>query len=78
MRACFDPTILVAVSVVEHSHHNQAIAALELSQGDKIESYVSCHGLSEVYALLTRTSFQPAVYPSEAWKILQENVLPYF
>jgi predicted nucleic acid-binding protein len=68
----------VAASVADHSHHNQAIATLELSQSGKIESYVSGHGLSEVYAVLTRTPFHPAVYPSEALKILQENILPYF
>jgi predicted nucleic acid-binding protein len=78
MKAYFDTTILVAASVADHSHHNQAIATLELSQSGKIESYVSGHGLSEVYAVLTRTPFHPAVYPSEALKILQENILPYF
>ena len=78
MKAYFDTTILVAASVADHSHHNQAIATLELSQSGKIESYVSSHGLSDVYAVLTRTPFHPAVYPSEALKILQENILPYF
>jgi predicted nucleic acid-binding protein len=78
MKAYFDTTILVAASVEDHSHHDQATAVLELCQGGKIESYVSGHGLAEVYAVLTRTPFRPAVYPSEAWKILQENILPYF
>ena len=78
MKAYFDTTILVAASVADHSHHNQAIDALELSQSGKIESYVSGHSLYEVYAVLTRTPFHPAVYPSEALKILQENILPYF
>lgn len=78
MKAYFDTTILVAASVADHSHHNPAIAALELSQGGKIESYTSGHGLSEVYAVLTRTPFHPAVYPSEAVRILQQNILPFF
>jgi predicted nucleic acid-binding protein len=78
MKAYFDTTILVAASVADHSHHNQAIDALELSQSGKIESYVSGHSLYEVYAVLTRRPFHPAVYPSEALKILQENILPYF
>ena len=78
MRAYFDTTILVAASVADHSHHNQAIAALEMSQSGKIESFSSGHGLAEVYAVLTRTPFQPTVYPSEAVNILQKNILPYF
>jgi predicted nucleic acid-binding protein len=78
MRVYFDTTILVAASVAGHTHHSQAIGVLELSQGGKIESYVSGHGLAEAYAVLTRTPFRPAVYPSEAWNILQKNILPYF
>jgi predicted nucleic acid-binding protein len=78
MRAYFDTTILVAASVEGHLHHNQAIAALKLAQSGKMKNYTSGHGLSEAYSVLTRTPFRPAVYPAEAWKILHENILPYF
>ena len=78
MRAYFDTTILVAASVEGHQHHNQAIAALKLAQSGKMKNYISGHGLSEAYSVLTRTPFRPAVYPAEAWKILHENILPYF
>jgi predicted nucleic acid-binding protein len=44
----------------------------------KIQAFVSGHGLAEFYAVLTRTPFSPPVYPSEAWQLLTQNVLPYF
>jgi predicted nucleic acid-binding protein len=78
MRAYFDTTIFVAASVEDHPHHNQAFAALLLAQSGKMKNYISGHGLSEAYSVLTRTPFRPTVYPAEAWKILQESVLPYF
>jgi predicted nucleic acid-binding protein len=34
--------------------------------------------LAEAYAVLTRTPFTPPIYPAEAWKLLSENVLPFF
>lgn len=78
MKAYFDTTVFVAASVRDHPHYSQSAAALALAQEDKVKGFVSGHGLSEVYAVLTRTPFQPAVYPSEAWKILWEDVIPYF
>jgi predicted nucleic acid-binding protein len=78
MRAYFDTTIFVAASVEGHVHHNQALAVLELAKSGKMNNYVSGHGLSEAYSVLTRTPFRPTVYPAEALKILDENILPYF
>jgi predicted nucleic acid-binding protein len=78
MKAYFDTTIFVAASVGGHVHHNQALAALEVAQSGKMKNYMSGHGLSEAYSVLTRTPFRPTVYPAEAWRILGENILPYF
>lgn len=78
MKACFDRTIFVAASVGGHVHHNQALTALELAQSGKMKNYISGRGLSEAYSVLTRTPFRPTLYPAEAWRILEENILPYF
>ncbi|MGC1484221.1 MAG: PIN domain-containing protein [Candidatus Acidiferrum sp.] len=78
MKVYFDTTIFVAASIKDHVHHNQAAAALALAQDGKVEGLATGHGLSEVYAVLTRTPFRPAVYPSEALKILSEEILPHF
>ena len=78
MKAYLDTAVLVAASVSDHPHHSQALALLQKVRAKKISGYISGHGLSEVYAVLTRTPFTPPVYPVEAWKLLSENVVPYF
>ncbi len=47
-------------------------------RGGKLEAVVSAHGTAEFYAVLTRAPLSPPVYPSEAWRLLAENVLPHF
>jgi predicted nucleic acid-binding protein len=44
----------------------------------KLAACISGHGLSEVYAVLTRAPFTPPVFPLGAWKLLSMNVLPFF
>jgi predicted nucleic acid-binding protein len=78
MRVYFDTAVLVAASVGGHPHHSQSVLALESVMKKRFEGHVSGHGLSEVYAVLTRTPFSPAIYPEEAWKLLHANILPYF
>jgi len=78
MRVYFDTAVLVAASVAGHPHHSQSILALESVKEKRFEGYVSGHGLSEVYAVLTRTPFSPAIYPAEAWQLLRANILPSF
>jgi len=78
MKVYFDTAILVAGSVSDHPHHSQAIAALRMVRNKEIVGHVSGHSLAEAYAVLTRTPFTPPVYPAEAWKLLSENVIPFF
>ena|SRR5579859_2986312 len=78
MRVYFDTAVLVAASVAGHPHHSQSALALESAMKKRFAGHVSGHGLSEVYAVLTRTPFSPAIYPAEAWKLVQANILPYF
>jgi len=35
------------------------------------------HSLTEVYSVLTRTPVKPPIYPSEAWQIIEEIILPH-
>ena len=77
MKFYFDTSVLVAASVQGHPHYAAAIEALEVMVSGRHEGYMSGHGLAEVYAVLTRTPFTPAIYPSEAWQILEASLLPY-
>ena len=78
MKAYFDTAVLVAASLSDHPHHSQAIAALRMVRNKEIVGLVSDHTLAEAYAVLTRAPFTPPIYPAEAWKLLSENVLPFF
>lgn len=77
MKAFFDTSVLVAALVEEHPHHAPAAAILNtvFSAGER--GYISAHGLVEVYAVLTRAPFPLRIYPDEAWKMLEEGILPH-
>ncbi|MGC1418422.1 MAG: PIN domain-containing protein [Candidatus Acidiferrum sp.] len=78
MRVYFDTTVLVAGCVEPHPHYSQSIRALRSAREKKLEGHISGHALAEAYSVLTRTPFRPPIYPGLAWKILEEDILPYF
>jgi predicted nucleic acid-binding protein len=78
VKVYFDTSVLMAASVVDHPHHTQATVALHGVRSKKIEGHLSGHGMLEFYAVLTRTPFVPPVYPTEAWHLLAQNILPFF
>jgi len=78
MKVYFDTTALVAACVELHPHYNQSIRALQSAREKTLEGHISGHALAESYSVLTRTPFRPPIYPGLAWKILQEDILPYF
>ncbi len=78
MKVYLDTSVLVAASVAGHVHHSQASALLRQVRGEKLQGHVSAHGLAEFFAVLTRAPFTPPIYPSEAWQLLAENILPNF
>ena len=73
----FDTSVLVAAAVTHHPHHAPAVAVLEELVSRKHRGYLSGHSLTEVYSVLTRTPFKPPLYPSEAWQIIEEMILPH-
>jgi predicted nucleic acid-binding protein len=73
-KAYFDTSVLVAGCIQGHPQHSAA-AALLAAAGSQTRGFLSSHGLAELYAVLTRAPFTPPVYPSEAWQIIEQNVL---
>lgn len=72
----FDTSVLVSAAVFRHPHNSSALGILEELLSRKHRGHISAHGLAEVYSVLTRTPFKPPLYPSEAWKIMEEMILP--
>ena len=73
----FDTSIVVAAAVTQHPHNAPALAVLEELVSRKHRGYLSAHSLTEVYSVLTRTPFKPPLYPSEAWQIIEQMILPH-
>lgn len=78
MKLYFDTSVLVAFAVKGHAQHASAYDAVEKAVRANHQAYISCHGLAEFYAVLTRAPFTPPVYPQEVRRILEESVLPNF
>ena len=73
----FDTSVLVSAAVAHHPHNTPALAVLEELVSRRHRGYLSAHSLTEVYSVLTRTPFKPPLYPSEAWQIIEDMVLPH-
>jgi len=78
MKVYCDTSVLVAASVSAHPHHAPSVALLTQASTGKLEGVISAHGAAEFYAVLTRAPLIPPIYPSEAWRLLTENILPHF
>jgi predicted nucleic acid-binding protein len=78
MKIYCDTSVLVAASVSAHPHHAQSLALFKQVRDGKLDAVIGAHGTAEFYAVLTRAPLTPPVYPSEAWRLLAENILPHF
>lgn len=76
MRVYFDTSVLVPALVVNHPHHAAAIALLVSAKSKSVTGFMSAHGITELYSVLTRAPFTPPVYPSEARQMIEQTILP--
>jgi predicted nucleic acid-binding protein len=73
----FDSSVLVSAAVTRHPHNAPALDVLEELLRRKHHGFMSAHSLTEIYSVLTRTPFKPPLYPSEAWQIIEQMILPH-
>jgi predicted nucleic acid-binding protein len=78
VNAFFDTSVLVAASVASHEHHAGAHAVMERVVSNKDRGYVASHSLAELYSVLTRLPVSPRIQPSEAARIIAENISRHF
>lgn len=71
----FDSAVLVAAAVAEHVHNSRAMSVLDALVDGRHRGYMSAHGLTEVYSVLTRSPFSPRVYPAHALEAIEEQIL---
>ena len=78
MLVFFDTSVLVAASVSSHPHHAQAQPALRRVAKGEDQGFIGVHSIAETYAALTRLPVAPRIQPSEAGRIIRENILKHF
>ena len=78
MQVFLDTSVHVAASVASHTHHVQALAVLNrVAKGDD-NGFIGVHSIAKTYAALTRLPVVPGIHPSEAGRIIHENILKHF
>lgn len=78
MQVFFDTSVLVAASVSRHPHHAQALPALRSVSNGEDRGFIGVHSIAETYAALTRIPVAPRIHPSDAGRIIHENILKHF
>src|SRR5271166_501224 len=78
MNIFFDTNVLVAASSSSHPHYIQAFPALRRVTAGQDRGFISSHSIAEVYAALTRLPIDPRIHPTEAARIVTDNLLPHF
>ena len=74
MKLYYDTSVLVAVAVSHHPHHQAAMAAYRLALSGRHTGTVSAHGLIETYSTLTRLPLSPMIRPAEAYRYITESI----
>ena len=78
MNQFFDTSVLIAASMADHPRHERAFAALDQVRRGEHAGWISQHAIAEFYAVLTAAPVTPRIHPSEALRMLEDNLLPYF
>jgi len=77
MRVFLDTSVLVAAAAKTHPHHVPAFEALRRVAAGVDQGFVGVHSIAETFAALTRLPVQPRIHPSEAARIVRDNILKH-
>ncbi len=78
MLVFLDASVLVTASESSHPHHAQALPVLRRVAKGEDRGAIGVHSITETYAAITRLPVQPRIHPSEAGRIIRENILQHF
>lgn len=78
MNVYVDTNVVVARTAVGHPHQANAVHLFREIATRRWTPVISAHGLAEIYSVLTRTPFPRRVSAAEAWKVIENNILPLF
>jgi predicted nucleic acid-binding protein len=78
MNIFFDTSVLVASCTDTHSHFVPAIAAVTRVVTGQDTGFLSMHSIAEMFAALTTMPAQPRIHPTEAARLVKNNILAHF
>ena len=78
MNVFFDTSVLVTAMVDQLPNHEAALACYRRVRGGKTKPLCSTHSLAECYATLTAMPLPRRIRPSEAGRLIRENLLRDF
>jgi predicted nucleic acid-binding protein len=78
MEIFFDTSVLVASCAATHSHYVQAIAAVKRVVTGQDRGFLGMHSIAEMFTALTNMPVQPRIHPTEAARIIANNILAHF
>jgi predicted nucleic acid-binding protein len=78
MNVFFDTSVLVTAMVDQLPNHEAALACYRRARGGKVRPMCSAHALAECYATLTAMPLPRRIRPSEANRLIRENLVRDF
>jgi len=78
MKVLFDTSVLVAAMVDQLPNHDAGLACYSRARRGKPKPMCSAHALAECYATLTALPLARRISPSEADRLIRENLLRDF
>ena len=76
MKVYVDTNIVVASIVDGHIHYDRCKPLMDEIGAGRHDGFISAHGLTEIYSVMTRTPFIPRFRPIDVWQILSDDILP--
>lgn len=74
MKVLFDTSSLIAAFVQSHTAHKAAWEWLEQALQGTHQGLAATHTLAELYAVMTRLPLRPAISPTVALQLIEENL----
>ena len=78
MTVLFDTTVLVPALVDQLGNHPACFSALVAGTSDSNRGVCSTHALAECYSVLTSLPVRRRITAPEAWRLVEESILPRF
>jgi predicted nucleic acid-binding protein len=76
VKVLFDTNVLVAAVLPTHAFHQSAKVWLEAAVTRRIELYVSCHTLAEMYRVLSAMTLTPARSTQDIHALFEQDIYP--